>query len=87
MCYNDLRDVVKYCESELTDYFKCKGFKYGVYVEETRILSKYLEDNSIPYHFPYELLILKSPYVKKKCRNYISKQEMNKVEIFLQKLK
>lgn len=87
VCYNDLRDVVKYCESELTDYFKCKGFKYGVYVEETRILSKYLEDNSIPYHFPYELLILKSPYVKKKCRNYISKQEMNKVEIFLQKLK
>ena len=71
------------CETEITDYFKNKGFKYDVLLEETSILSTYLVDYSIPYNHPYELLILGCPFVKKKATKSMSDDQKVKVLNFV----
>lgn len=81
--FDKLEDVVANCETEITDYFKNKGFKYDVLLEETSILSTYLVDYSIPYNHPYELLILGCPFVKKKATKSMSDDQKVKVLNFV----
>jgi len=76
--------VAKY-ESELTSVLSKAGFKYSVYIPETRYLSKYLNDYMIPYSNAYSLVILGSPFIKKKSAMYMSSEEENNLnQILLQ---
>lgn len=85
--YEELVDVVANCETVLTKRLKDAGFKYDVFVKETRILSDSLGNYSIPYEFPYDLLILGSPFIKKKSEMYMKPIEKVKTKNFIEQLK
>lgn len=84
--YEELVDVVANCETVLTKRLKDAGFKYDVFVKETRILSNSLGNYSIPYEFPYDLLILGSPFIKKKSEMYMKPIEKIKIKNFIKQL-
>lgn len=83
----ELIDVIANCETELTKTLKDSGFKYDVYIKETRILSKFRENYAIPYELPLSLLLLGSPFVKKKSENYMSFNERTRVRDFVKQMK
>jgi len=81
-----LKSVISLYESELTSILKKAGFKYSVLIEETRFISKYLMDYSIPYTNPYALVLLGSPFIKKKCENYVYSDGRSRIAQFISQL-
>lgn len=85
-CEN-LIDVIRECESKLTRLLSDAGFVYQPYVHETYYMSRFLNNYAIPYEKPVSLLLLKDPFVKKKCYQHMSLEERVKLEWLLSKLK
>jgi len=81
-----LIEVIAKYESEFTSLLSKAGFTYSVFIPETRYLSKYLQDFSIPYSTPYSLIILGSPFIKKKSEIYMSLEEKQKLNHILLQL-
>jgi len=75
--------VIERYESKLTSILVKAGYKYSVTLPETRFISKYLKNYSILYTNPYAILILGSPFIKKKSENYLSLKDKNKLKYLL----
>lgn len=82
-----LVDVIANYETQLTEQLNNAGFKYAVFVEETRLLSKFIGNYSIPYEYPMLLLLLDMPLVKKKSKEYMSLWEKIRVDDFVEQIK
>jgi lipopolysaccharide biosynthesis protein len=80
------KEVIVGYEIELTQLLSNAGFKYDVYIPETRYIAKYLNDYSFPYTNPYGLLVLGSPFIKKKCEHYTGLDERLKIGYLLSQL-
>ncbi len=78
--YTDYIDVVANCESRLTELLANEGFTYGPYIRETGYISRFLNNYAIPYEKPSALLRLGSPFIKKKCYQYMDEEEQIKLE-------
>ena len=78
--YTDYIDVVGNCESQLTELLGKEGFTYEPYIRETYYISRFLNNFAIPYEKPSSLLFLGSPFIKKKCYQYMSEEERIKLE-------
>ena len=85
--YTDFIDVVGNCESQFTKILSDAGFTYEPYIRETYYLSRFLNNYAIPYEKPTSLLLLRDPFVKKKCYDYMSDDEKRKLEWLTGKLK
>ncbi len=85
--YTDFIDVVGNCESQLTRILADAGFSYEPYIRETYYLSRFLNNYAIPYEKPTSLLLLKDPFVKKKCFQYMSNEEECKLYWLLKAFK
>lgn len=83
----ELIDVIANYETELTKTLKDQGFNYDVYIKETRILSKFRENYAIPYELPFSLLLLGSPFIKKKSENHMDFTEKTRVKDFVKQMK
>lgn len=80
-------EVIANCESQFTKILSDAGFTYEPYIKETYYISRFLNNYAIPYEKPCSLLLLKDPFVKKKCYQYMSEVERVRLEYFLEMLK
>lgn len=78
--YTNLIEVIANCETILTKKLSDAGFKYDVFIKETRIMSEILGNFSIPYEVPSALITLGSPFIKKKSKKYMSLSEKIKMK-------
>ena len=85
--YENYIDVVGNCESQFTKILADAGFTYSPYIKESYYLCQYLQNYSVPYEKPTSLLLLNSPFVKKKCYEYMNCEEKNKLETYIENLK
>lgn len=76
---DDFIETVANGETALTHCLETAGLKWSVYVKESEILNSYLACGSVPYHYPYELLLLGSPFVKKKAEQYMDLEQETKL--------
>lgn len=83
---DDFIETVANGETALTHYLEEAGLKWSVYVKETAILNSYLACGSVPYHYPYELLLLRSPFVKKKAEQYMDLEQETKLKAMMAQL-
>jgi lipopolysaccharide biosynthesis protein len=70
---NGFMDVVTSYEVGLTDYLSKAGFTWEAYIPEAAIMQdemKYDPRFNFPYNLPYDLLLLQSPFVKKRAWDY-----------------
>ena len=79
-------EVIANCESQFTKILSDAGFTYEPYIKETYYISRFLNNYAIPYEKPCSLLLLKDPFVKKKCYQYMSEVERGRLEYFLEML-
>lgn len=84
--YENFIDLISNTESILTNILKQAGYSYGVHLEETKLLSSYLNNYSIPYSNPYSYLMLGSPFLKKKREEYQSLEEKIRINNFIDKI-
>ncbi len=80
-------EVIANCESQFTKILSDAGFTYEPYIKETYYISRFLNNYAIPYEKPCSLLLLKDPFVKKKCYQYMSEVERVRLEYLLEMLK
>ncbi len=80
-------EVVAKCESKLTKYLSDNGFSYEPYIRETYYINSFLNNYAIPYEKPTSLLLLRDPFVKKKCYQYMDVEEKVKLEYLLNQVK
>ena len=73
--YTNYIDVVANCESRLTELLAREGLTYEPYIQETRYMSRFLNNYALPYEKPSSLLLLGDTFIKKKCYQYMSKEE------------
>ncbi len=85
--YEKFIDVVANCESRFTQILSDGGFTYEPYIRESYYISKFLNNYAIPYEKPSSLVLLKDPFVKKKCYLYMDGVEKIKLEYLLEELK
>ena len=85
--YENYIDVVGNCESQFTKILADAGFIYSPYVKESYYICQYLQNYSVPYEKPTSLLLLNSPFVKKKCYEYMDSGEKNKLESYIKALR
>ena len=78
--YNSMPEVVANCESEMTNFFEQRGFTAKPYIEETELLCKSLQSFAIPFEYPYQMLLMGNPLVKKKSDLSIYAEEKNLVK-------
>ena len=78
--YNSMIEVVANCESEMTDFFEQRGFISKAYVREGEMLCKALQSFAVPFEFPYQMLLMGNPLVKKKSDLTIYAEERNLVK-------
>ena len=69
-----LDDVVEHEETEMTTFFANRGFHNGVFLLESDLLMERTR-NTAPYGHPSSLLLLGSPFVKKKSFRFMSPGE------------
>lgn len=79
-------DVIATCETQFTKCLADAGFLYEPYIRESYYISKFLNNYSIPYEKPTSLLLLKDPFVKKKCYQHMDEEEKIKLKWLLGKL-
>lgn len=84
--YKTFIDVVANCESQFTRILADAGFKYEPYIRETYYISRFLNNYRIPYEKPVALVLLKDPFVKKKCLQYMSESERIKLMKLIEEL-
>ncbi|MDE7311636.1 MAG: glycoside hydrolase family 99-like domain-containing protein [Eubacterium sp.] len=84
---SSLLEVIQKCETKFTKLLADAGFSYAPYIRETYYLSRFLNNYAVPYEKPCTLLLLKSPFVKKKCYQYMSMEEKVKLEYLVGQLK
>ena len=84
--YKTFIDVVANCESQFTRILADAGFKYEPYIRETYYISRFLNNYRIPYEKPVALVLLKDPFVKKKCSQYMSESERIKLMKLIEEL-
>lgn len=77
--YESFIDVVANCESQFTRILADAGFRYEPYIKETYYISKFLNNYRIPYEKPVSLVLLKDPFIKKKCTQYMDEMERIKL--------
>ncbi len=74
---SDVLEVIARYETQLTGKLVAAGFQWGCYLPETYILqernSANVEFNAV-YNLPIEMLLLRSPLVKKKVATYAREQ-------------
>ena len=75
-----MTEVVANCESEMTDFFEQRGFISKAYVREAEMLCKALQSYAVPFEFPYQMLLMGNPLVKKKSDLTIYAEERNLVK-------
>jgi lipopolysaccharide biosynthesis protein len=85
--YNKMEDVIKYGESVLTKKLADAGLTYSVLVPESADLCGYLGDYSLPYKYPYQMLVAGMPFLKKKYIEYASDFEKISAEYFVGRVK
>jgi lipopolysaccharide biosynthesis protein len=85
--YNKMEKVIKYCESVLTKKLRDAGLTYSAYISESADLCNYLKDHSLPYKYPYQLLIAGMPFLKKKYVDYAAVDERIAAEYFIGQVK
>jgi len=83
----ELIEVIEHCETKLTKTLSDAGFSYQPYIRETYYMSRFLNNYAIPYEKPVSLLLLKDPFIKKKCYQYMDNEERVKLEWLLSQFK
>ncbi len=78
--YTEYIDVVANCESQFTELLADAGFTYEPYIRETYYMSRLLNNYSLPYEKPSSLLLLRDPFIKKKCYLYMDEAERIRLE-------
>jgi lipopolysaccharide biosynthesis protein len=73
---NRFENTIADCEMMLTKTFSDAGFTYLAYVPESADLCEYLRNYSLPYSYPYQMLIAGMPFLKKKYTEYASLDEI-----------
>ena len=79
-------DVVANCESRFTKVLADEGYVYEPYIKESYYMSRYLNNYAIPYEKPVSLVLLRNPFLKKKCYQYMDEVERVKLESLLKRL-
>ncbi len=72
--YRKLKDVISNCETLLTELLYLEGFTYSAYIKESKMCLEYFS-LQLPYEFPYQLLLMGCPFIKKKSLNHMSIDE------------
>lgn len=83
---DNFKDAVKNGEVKLTAFMKNLGFSYDPYINESYYICSYLNNFSIPYEKPSSLVLLGSPFIKKKAFDYMDIFEEQKLRNLLEKL-
>lgn len=78
--YDEFIELIGNTETELTNVLKKANFSYDVYLQESKILCKYLGTQSLLYEKPYSMVICGSPFIKKKYLSYSSLEEIIKIK-------
>ncbi len=82
----EFKDAIAEGETKLTHYLKENGFSYSVYIKESELLMRYLNNYSLLYEKPLDYLLLKNPFIKKKYKEYSSRDEKNNISNFISKV-
>jgi lipopolysaccharide biosynthesis protein len=85
--YNKMEEVIKYGENVLTKKLADAGFTYSAYIPESGDLCEYLGDYSLPYKYPYQMLIAGMPFLKKKYVDFADSDERIAAEHFIRQIK
>lgn len=80
--YNELNAVIKNCENVLTKVLSDAGLTYSAYVRECGTLCEWLGNYSLPYEYPYQMLLAGLPLLKKKYKDHADKDEQTAAEFF-----
>lgn len=83
---NTFKNAVKNGEVRLTSFMKKLGFSYAPFINECYYISNYLCNFSIPYEKPSSLVLLGSPFVKKKSFDYMDVFEEQKLKNLFKKI-
>ena len=83
---NTFKNAVKNGEVKLTSFMKKMGYTYAPYINESYYICSYLNNFSIPYEKPTSLVLLGSPFVKKKAFDYMDIFEEQKLKELLEKI-
>ena len=83
---NTFKNAVKNGEVKLTSFMKKMGFTYAPYINESYYICSYLNNFSIPYEKPTSLVLLGSPFVKKKAFDYMDVFEEQKLKELFEKI-
>ncbi|MFG7490359.1 glycoside hydrolase family 99-like domain-containing protein [Methylorubrum rhodesianum] len=70
-------DVVTSYEIGLTDKLSKAGFKWECYIPEASEIQRSMKHDphfNAPYNMPYDLLLMRSPFIKKKAWHYSSSE-------------
>lgn len=81
-----LKDAISYGESRLTFAMNQAGFTDNCFVGECYIAPAAMKNYALPYEYPYEMLMLGMPFIKKKCYYYASDEQLLLLDDFLGKL-
>lgn len=73
-------------EIELTCHMKRAGFTYSPYITESYYICDYLGSYCVPYDKPASLLLLGSPFIKKKSENYMTPPEKQRLNYLISKI-
>ena len=82
--YNDYQEVVGNQETQLTEILEKAGLKSGIYLKNSDLMCKLVNNFSLPFEYPYEMCVLGSPFVKKKALMLASDEEIIKTRSFME---
>lgn len=80
--YDNYIEVVGNQESKLTCLLQRNHLKYSAYLEDSDIMNNMVSNYSLPYQYPYELLILGMPFIKKKAMRMANEYELKSIKKF-----
>ncbi|HWP22458.1 MAG TPA: rhamnan synthesis F family protein [Candidatus Cryosericum sp.] len=78
--------VIEHEETEMTKFFTDRGFTYGVFLSESALVMEKTKNNA-PYMYPRSLVLLNSPFVKKKTDMHTFPDEKIMLEETMRQIK
>ncbi|MEN6417947.1 MAG: rhamnan synthesis F family protein [Clostridiaceae bacterium] len=79
-------DVIEHEETEMTKFFSDRGFSYDAFIRESPLIMEQTKNNA-PYMHPRSLVLLNSPFVKKKSSFFTMPDERIMLEETMRQIK
>ncbi len=84
--HSSIIGVIEHEETEMTKFFTDRGFAYGVFLSESALIMDKTKNNA-PYMYPRSLVLLNSPFVKKKTDQHTFPDEKIMLEETMRQIK